>query len=186
MADSYTQFSEAIRDLTSEEVDWLKAELHGPPFPNHMTDRNQQEALAKRWFNDRGITDLDGSARFVDLFDCWPGFEFAFQKTVNGGTEVWLYADESANLDYLANVAQRFLARFRPNACFGLSWAGTCSRMRVGEFGGGAMFVTAKGIEWKTTWDFIDEQRQKFEAAKQRVRPKKNTNKPAKAPKAAA
>ncbi|HOX44560.1 MAG TPA: hypothetical protein PK668_13250 [Myxococcota bacterium] len=173
MADNFVQFSEALRNLTSEEVDWLKAELHGPPFPNDMTNRDQQEAFAKRWFNDRGITDLDGSARFVDLFDCWPGFEFAIQKTVNGGTEAWLYADESANLEYLAGIIRRFLVRFRPDACFGLSWAGTCSRMRVGEFGGGAVFVTAKGIEWKTTWDFIDEQSNKFEAAKQQALPKK-------------
>jgi len=178
MADSFTQFSEVLRDLTQEQSDWLKAELRGPPFPNYMTDRNEQEALAKRWFNERGITDLDGCASFVELFEFWPGFEFAFQKTVNGGTEAWLYADESANLDHLANIIQRFLQRFRPDACFGLSWAGTCSRLRVGEFGGGALFITARRVTWMSTWDFLDGWRKKHEASKGRPRPRRKKGTP--------
>jgi len=34
----------------------------------------------------------------------------------------------------------------------------------VGEFGGGAVFVTANKIKWQNAYDFIEQQRTAFEA----------------------
>jgi hypothetical protein len=42
----------------------------------------------------------------------------------------------------------------------------TCSKPRAGEFGGGAVFVTADAICWQNTYDFIGQEQAVFEAMK--------------------
>jgi hypothetical protein len=39
-----------------------------------------------------------------------------------------------------------------------LTYANTCEKPRVGEFGGGAMFVTADNIVWEDSYTFVAEQ----------------------------
>ncbi len=65
----------------------------------------------------------------------------------------------------VSNVAwlvQKFLKKFRPDQCWSLTYSATCSKPRVGEFGGGAVFVTADTIRWQNAYDFIEEQRAAF------------------------
>ena len=59
------------------------------------------------------------------------------------GRHLWFYAEESGSPDNVAWLVQKFLKRFRPDQCWSLTYAATCSKPRVGEFGGGAVFVTA-------------------------------------------
>ena len=47
-----------------------------------------------------------------------------------------------------------------------LTYATTCSKPRVGEFGGGAVFVTAHEIKWQNAYDFVEQERTAFEAKK--------------------
>jgi hypothetical protein len=61
---------------------------------------------------------------------------------------LWLYAEEFGCVDRVAHLVQKFLRRFRPEDCWSLTYATTCSRPRVGEFGGGAVFVAADRIKW--------------------------------------
>ena len=51
----------------------------------------------------------------------------------------------------------------RPDQCWSLTYATTCSKPRLGEFGGGAVFVTADNIRWNNSYDFVAEQRNAFE-----------------------
>ena len=73
---------------------------------------------------------------------------------------MWLYAEEWADLERVAHLVQKFLEQFRPEGCWSLSWATTCSKPRVGEFGGGALFVTAEDVTWQNAYDFIEDQKQ--------------------------
>ena len=59
-----------------------------------------------------------------------------------------LYAEECGNIDTLAVTLTKFLKKFRPKLALILSWADTCSSMRAGEFGGGAVAITASHQEW--------------------------------------
>ena len=68
------------------------------------------------------------------------------------------------NADNVAWLVQKFLKKFRPDQCWSLTYATTCSKPRVGEFGGGAVFVTADEIKWQNAYDFIEEQRTAFKA----------------------
>ena len=48
------------------------------------------------------------------------------------------------NVVRAADLCQAFLKAHRPDQCIGFDYADTCGTPRVGEFGGGAVFVTAK------------------------------------------
>ena len=65
--------------------------------------------------------------------------------TIQGGwgRHLWVYAEESGSPDNVAWLVQKFLKKFRPDQCWSLTYSTTCSKPRVGEFGGGAVFVTA-------------------------------------------
>jgi len=76
-----------------------------------------------------------------------------------GKTDLWLYAEETFNLEGLADILQAFLAKFRPQEIFSLTYACTCTKLRPGEFGGGYCIVTGKEIIFGNVWQ--DAQRHK-------------------------
>ena len=59
-------------------------------------------------------------------------------------------------------VVQAFLKKFRPDAFFALTYAAWCDKLRVGEFAGGALFVTAMSFEILMAGDWVDEKRESF------------------------
>lgn len=79
---------------------------------------------------------------------------------------LWLFSGESAEPEHVAAFVQEFLKKFRPEECFSLTWAATCSKMRVGEFDGGAVFVTAEYVHWMVAYDFVEKETKKFKASK--------------------
>jgi len=83
-----------------------------------------------------------------------PEFEIS---TDADGTVLWIHEDTGCDLEELANLLQQFLFRFRPTSSIGFSWADTCSEPRLDSFGGGAVFVTAKGQEWVNAWTWLSE-----------------------------
>jgi hypothetical protein len=80
------------------------------------------------------------------------------------GRYLWLYADESADLEQVAIFVQKFLRQFRPDQYWSLTFATTCSKPRVGEFSGGALFVTANDIKWQGSHAFIEAESKAFSA----------------------
>ena len=67
----------------------------------------------------------------------------------------------------VAHLVQKFLRQFRPKECWSLTYATICSKPRVGEFGGGAVFVTADTKVWKNAYDFVEAQREAFRKRQQ-------------------
>lgn len=55
----------------------------------------------------------------------------------------------------------------RPGDWWTLSYAASCSKPSVGEFGGGTVFVTANEIQYFAEDDFLEKARKAFEQAKQ-------------------
>jgi len=84
----------------------------------------------------------------------WPQYEFAAEGTRRPLT-LWIYEGEGCDLEELANLLQQFLFEFRPTLSIGFSWADTCSKPRLNSFGGGAVFITAKGQEWINLWEWL-------------------------------
>lgn len=56
-------------------------------------------------------------------------------------TYVWLYEEESVNTDHLEKIVRALVEQLELDDVVMCSWAYTCSRPRIDEFGGGAFAV---------------------------------------------
>ena len=129
MANNYLQFSECIDDLSPEEIKFFQdAFAWEPPY-------NEDNELPDD-FEFPGWYDQDAE-----------GVHFDYDLDKNDRS-LHVYAEEYGNLDTLGELILEFIQKFRPEAIFRLTYAETCSRMRLGEFGGGAMIVHRGGIEF--------------------------------------
>jgi hypothetical protein len=90
-------------------------------------------------------------------------FDYEFDDDdTDWGHHLWIYVEESGDPARPAQLVQKFLRRFRPDQCWGLTFAQTCSKLRVGDFGGGAVFVTADKIKWNNAFNFVEEEQRSF------------------------
>ena len=159
MANNYLQFSEVIPQLTTQEADWLRRQLEIVcVFGKHEHPEDKLPPGLDRdkadWIGCRAYRDMLG---YDPNWDADVGFEYQFSRDdrdKDWGRHLWLYADESGAGDRVAHLVQKFLKEFRPDGCWSLTWAVSCSKPRVGEFGGGAVFVTAEEIGWQDAYDF--------------------------------
>ena len=136
MANNYQQHSFMIDKLTPTEVTWLESKF---------------DEIDKGNENDEGEYVDIGSTEIERRDD---------------GADLWLYAEEGADLDCLVDFLQDFLKENRPDSYLGFEWANTCSKMRLDSFSGGAVFITADKTDWVSTYDFLETNRKAFEAAK--------------------
>lgn len=106
------------------------------------------------WEND--ARDVGGYKEEEDDF-CW---DFELDRDQKS---VWFHADEYGDVEAVATVVQAFLGKFRINDCFSLTWACWCSKPRVGEFGGGAMFVTAHEVKFHNSYQWVLEKQNEWD-----------------------
>ena len=161
------QFSEVIPRLTPEEEKWLREQLEvvsifaGQEYPESEVpgDKDSAEAQFRGCQAFRDLEDYGGDMDFNYEFDT------SEDEPEGWGRHLWLYAEESGDPEQVAHLVRKFLKAFRPAECWSLSYSTTCSKLRVGEFGGGALFVTAADIKWQTAYSFIADQRRAFKQA---------------------
>lgn len=135
MANNYLQFSEVINNITPEETEWARTRL------KEMTDKFSDSCGDEGWYFEWAVHDAHDPTQ---------------------GPHVWVYAEEGGEPEHVAEFFQEFLKKFRPDECLSLTWASFCSKLRVGEFGGGGFFVTAKKAYWYNPYDDIDHETKKF------------------------
>ena len=164
MANNYLEFSEVIPHLTCEEQAWLYDQLEeilvidGVEYSANEIPEELQ-GVEPQWSGCLAYRDMqDYDADFGE----GAGFEWEFfdgdDSPSSRGRRLWLYAIESAALDRLAHLIRKFLAKFRPNDVWSLTYATYCSKPRVGEFSGGALVVTAAEIKSFDAYDFVEQQ----------------------------
>jgi len=144
MSNNYTQFSSIINSLTAEEAAWWREFLR----PAEDEELEGGKALIK-WLRARKIP-----AYYDDEPEFWPHFEYELKETPDEKF-LWFHSSETGNIDIIAHAVKHFLKTFRPNQFFSLQWADICSSLRADEFGGGAIFVTAKSVSWMISNDWI-------------------------------
>lgn len=83
--------------------------------------------------------------------------------SLNEPLDITIYSEECADLEKLSELLQEFLKHFNLDRLIGFEYACTCSKPRVGEFGGGGILVSKDNIEIKTTSDILEEMCQKNE-----------------------
>jgi hypothetical protein len=179
VADYWLQFSEVIPNLTADEEAWINAQLEGVAIVDgneyaYELGDDQIKAGGKMIAAEKA--EFAGCRAYRDMedydfgqhgFQVGFGFKFCDDRdtpTDGWGQHIWLYADEGAEIDLVAHFVQKFLRKFRPKDCWSLTYATTCSKPQVGEFGGGAVFVTAAEIKYESAYGFIEQQRADFAA----------------------
>lgn len=150
MADNYQQFSEEIKKLTPKEEKWLRDLLATPET------RESFLLEARRHVDEE--EDLD--------------FSWSFDDDEVEGMGLWVYAEDAGNIEHVVLLVRAFLKKFRPKTCWTLEYADTCSRPRIGAFGGGAVLVTATDAQWLSTSTWRHDQVKKFEARMKRRKEK--------------
>jgi hypothetical protein len=168
VAENYLDFSEIIANLSEPEDAWLKEQLQPirifgakeypeDAVPSELAD-TEPDWAGVRFLRDK--TDHDPQCDAL-------GFQHCFHDdhdTEGWGRHLWLYTEGWGDASNVAWLVQKFLKKFRPDQCWSLTYSTTCSKPRIGEFGGGAVFVTADTIQWQNAYGFVEDQRAAFEA----------------------
>lgn len=126
MADYFVQFSEQLDELTDQEIFWFKENLKTPKM-------------------------VIAAASTFDL-ESWPGFNWRLDEEER---TLWFYTEtgDSFYEDFLIQAFQEFLCKFRPNDIIKISMAHTCSKPRLGAFGGAWLHISINEVISGNTWD---------------------------------
>lgn len=139
MANNYTSFSFQVKCPSEEAAKILEDSL------GSATDADA-EADTERWLQairSRNATPFNDAGAEADD-ERWLSLEHAEAE----GDTVWIASEEGTDLEYLADVLQDYLQNNDPEGSIGFTWANTCSKLWVDEFGGGAVFITAEDQVW--------------------------------------
>jgi hypothetical protein len=177
VADNYLDFSEIIANLTEEQEAWLKEQLQ--PIRVFGAKEYPEDAvpaeLAETEPDWAGVRCLQDKTDYDPQYDAL-GFQYNFHDdhdTEGWGRHLWFYTEGWGDASNVAHLVKKFLKMFRPDHCWSLTYSTTCSKPRVGEFSGGAVFVTADTIQWENAYDFIEDQQAAFEAKRTEAQPTK-------------
>jgi len=145
MSDNYTGFSERLKINTEAEREWVEAHFKTLGSLEDSSDEAGPEAekLAELYELEEWEHSLDFDWNFED-------------------GHLSIYSEESGNVNNAATFVQLFLKEFYPEDHFHISWANWCSKSSYGEFGGGAVFITAESMDWISSYDFIQAKLKEF------------------------
>jgi len=128
MADNYLQLSTSIENITPEEKKWIDDNIEKFSQQNDAPDDDGCDYSTFQW-------DWEGD-----------------------GSYLWIYGEEYAEVDNVADFMQAFLKENRPESSLYFSWAETCSKLRIDNFHGGAYFITAKEQKFVSSFAFISKE----------------------------
>ena len=167
MANNYLEFSETIEGITPEERAWIERQLgsawadkDGKVLPD---DREKDAEGELPRFIAKYDPETDPAPIGPDKEWDEAGFAYQWHERDDGSVYLWIHSEESGIVDHVAYFVHKFLRTFRRNDCWSLTWACTCSKPRIGEFGGGAVFVTARDIKFDNSYAWVERQRLAFQ-----------------------
>ena len=94
------------------------------------------------------------------------GFDFVYADLPDWRVHpdgVWVSSD-NLDIEFMEIVIQAYLRKFHPNKFFGFEYAMTCSKPRLGGFGGGAVYVDAKEVSYDGSYSWLSYQYAKASA----------------------
>ena len=150
MANNYSQFSEMIENLTPEACEWVETVL---TFDLDDYDGDNDDGAEERHTELKALLSLEGDG--VDL-EYWPSFEWKIEGSGVGASvkhSLWLYSEEGCDYEHVEIFVRELICRFMPDYIFTMTSAETCSKPRLGEFGGGWLVIHKDGAEGGNTWD---------------------------------
>lgn len=143
MSNNYTQFSIALKVKNAELVDEVIQYAANIEDLEFLTDDHGETVSTPSCFDQE---DIDFLSECVDQWGGIGGWQ-------NQNNELWVYAEEAANLDAVSFILQKLLIADAIDGNYKdgiiITWANTCSKMRPDEFSGGACYVTKDDIHWQ-------------------------------------
>ncbi len=161
MANNYLQFSLSVPLKTKAELSWAAKTLAA--ITRLFDSPGELDEKRARALGPLGRRIIDERWDYLD-------FQWSIEPTrddADGVGALWLYAEESGNPDQVAVVLEAFLKKFRLTGVITFSWAYTCSKLRVNEFGGGAAVVIATGTKFLDSQSWAEDLASKFVASSQ-------------------
>ena len=133
MANNYMQFCVYVPFEHEQEVAWVHA--HRILSPEEMEDANVDKLSEHFGIPKEDL--LDGP---------WPPADMSVEAD-----GFYMASEEGANLDAVGLFLSAFLEDNERSDIIGIEWAEFCSKLRPGEFGGGAMAISAKDVIFEST-----------------------------------
>ena len=99
---------------------------------------------------------IDGVVKDIEEGKYDSDYDYCGCDAVLEDDGVWFHADESIHTEHMEAIARVLIEELEINEPFYCSWAYTCSKPRIDEFGGGAM-VIQRGYEtyWVDAMDHV-------------------------------
>jgi hypothetical protein len=168
MANNYFQFSEHLVFKSEKAAQLFSsitmiAELSSmgdfdPYDPDDVDDEYKDDVAA--------FMGLPNSARNLILSEAECYGTFGWETDKSAPTTVWVYSDESGSMELAAQIAQVVLQEVKDNeTVFTLTGADYCSKLRLGEFGGSWVVVSAEHFDGGSTWGAAEEAKKKMQVA---------------------
>jgi len=159
MANNYVEFSEKII-ISDAEVVWARDLLGLPKAILDMDESGDERVdLVDRWERIQEEFDIeDPIAGF--------GFSWDIDDPVSAGWDrdpiLFISSKDEGvgDVEHVAKFFQKLLRKFPESErkVLTLQWSESCSKLRCGDFGGGAFAVTANDERWMTTGGWLKEQ----------------------------
>lgn len=134
MADNYLQFCVGI-DAAPEAIEWSKRYLGSREHYDDCLDNHGDFNFMQEW--------EEGDTNWGFCVDYDPEDEH---------NQLIVYSDAYGDLDQAAQFIWKLLGRFRSDEIVCLDYAETCSKSRIGEFGGGSVVISREGVHWQPNW----------------------------------
>jgi hypothetical protein len=80
---------------------------------------------------------------------------FEFQESHEDG-EIWIYSEECTNLGLVINSIQAVMRHFKLDTIVKFTWAYTCSRPIIDQFGGGFACISRHAKVMRDTYFLVD------------------------------
>jgi len=161
MANNYTTFAEAI-EMPREAACYAAAlDCLCSTIAEEAGDfRPPERVVVGRGLSVPTGPRMIADAQAIGLADWYYGTGASFEVTECG---LYISSEESlgagtAGLDVVVAILQAAMARFDLPGAISIQWAYTCSKLRAGEFGGGAVVITKDEERWLATNSWVQEQ----------------------------
>jgi hypothetical protein len=149
MADNYQLFSAELDIQSREEYEFFK-KIFNLDLASMFKGLDEQAKNAKlAELSDQFDIDFDDS----DVEYKFPNFQYELSET-----SLWVYSEDYGDISQIGKIMISFFKKHRNNGVFYLTYSNTCSKPRIGEFGGGALFVTMHGMKHFNVDEFITQQ----------------------------
>jgi len=141
MANNYTETSFVIEMQNKDEQEEVMQII------SDLSELSEEGSDADLKNSNQEVLDL---ASIMELDE----FGLGFSAEPDGEKGIWFCGEESVNVEQLAEFIFYIVKKFKTRPA-SFMWADYCSKPRLDEQGGGAVFITQEEVKWMSTYSWV-------------------------------